>query len=129
MANKSNKHIVDDQEILRFNLMRENLLGREFSAKEMKQHLKDKMGYKSGEETLRALCDGINPPIIKVRRGVYAVNPKPIYKNRLQTAMDIKTKHTYTPKSKGDMTVEEAINLLKSKGYKIYVPLVEYKEV
>lgn len=129
MANKSNKHIVDDQEILRFNLMRENLLGKEFSAKEMKQHLKDKMGYKSGDETLRALSDGVNPPIIKVRRGVYAVNPKPVYKNRLQTAMDIKTKHTYTPKSKVDMTVEEAINLLKGKGYKIYVPLVEYKEV
>lgn len=105
---------VDDQIILRFNLFRENKLGKEFKRDEMKKLLKDQMNFPASDQFLMAITDGVNPPIVKIKRGLYAVNPKPVYKDRLQKVFDDykKTIKSETTRNK-NITVEEAIIVLK----------------
>lgn len=131
---KTNNHIVDEQEILRFNMMRENLSGKEFNRTQMLEELKKKMAYNKSDAILRALSDGVNPPIIKVRRGVYCMNPKPVYRDRLQTAWETFTKFANpqnykTGAYKQAIPIEEAIKVLKEAGYKVLKPVVQYEEI
>ena len=72
MAQKGkNHHMVDDDEIRRFNLMCENKKGQEFSRMGIQDVLYRLMSYTKYDTLLRALCDGVNPPIVKLARGKY----------------------------------------------------------
>lgn len=129
-----NHHEVTDQEIRQFNLTSEHFRTREFSRKEMLEQLKDKLNYCSSDAMLRALCSGPNAPIIRVKRGVYAFNPKPVYRERLQTCWDEYTDYNKQCDNKSlqrklKISEEDAIACLKAKGYKIYKPNVTYKEI
>lgn len=121
---------VDDQIILRFNLFRENKLGKEFKRNEMKKLLKDQMNFPVSDQFLMAITDGVNPPIVKVKRGLYAVNPKPVYKDRLQKVFDDykKTIKSETTRNK-NITVEEAIIVLKKAGYRVLKPETKWIEL
>jgi hypothetical protein len=122
---------IDDQIILRFNLFRENMLGKELKRNEMKKELKSKMGFPASDQFLKCITDGINPPVIKVKRGIYAVNPKPVFKERLQTVFDeykntIKSKTAHNKKS---ISIEEAILVLKNAGYRVMKPETKWIEI
>ena len=131
---KTSHHIVDEQEITRFNWTRDNLKGREFNQVEIREELHKKMGYSKAAGMLRALCDGANPPILKIKRGVYCFNPKPVYIERLQTVWDVYTKYANPQNYKNGkhehhVSIEQAIKVLKDAGYKILKPTVQYEEV
>ena len=122
--------IVDDQIILTFNLFRENKLGKEFKRDEMKKLLKDQMNFPASDQFLMAITSGVNPPIVKVKRGTYSVNPKPVYKDRLETVFNEykKTIKSETTRNK-NISVEEAIIVLKKAGYRVLKPETKWIEL
>ena len=135
MRKAPNKHEVDEQEIAKFNLTRENLKGKEFNQAEIREKIHKMLGYSHDTKMLRALCDGVNPPILKIRRGVYCFNPKPVFKDRLQTVWDTYTKFSISKnkcfEESPDQTalIKDAIMLLKNAGYKVLKPITQYEEV
>mgnify|MGYP007013868943 CR=1 FL=1 len=122
--------VVDDKLISLFNMRRENQRGKELSRADVLKYLYE-MHFPKKDTILTALCDGKNPPIQKLRKGVYMFNGSPVYKDRLQTALDT----FYNMRKKNNAVVEppfseeEAIAYLKSKGYKIYRCIRHYEEV
>lgn len=129
-----NAHVVTDEEIARFNSVREITKGREFKRSEIIQTLNEELGWpKSSPYLLMALCEGINPPIVKVRKGVYIFNKEPVYKARLGHAFKRYTQYTnperYANSTDTKINIEEAIKVLKDAGYKVLAPVVEFKEV
>lgn len=128
------KHVVTDEEITHFNLFRENMKGKECSRKEMMEAIRNKTTYKVWDALFKSLCEGVNPPIIRIRKGVYCVNPKPVYKERLQTVFDSlasdNKKYQKTREANAiDTTIAEAIKILKNNGYKVYKQVIKYEEV
>lgn len=126
--------MVDEQEITRFNWTRDNLKTKEFSQSEIREELKKKMGYSKAAGMLRALCEGPNAPILKVKRGVYVFNPKPVYKERLQTCWDLYTKYANpqnyrTGVHQPNVSINQAIKILKDAGYKVLKPITQYEEI
>ena len=141
---KESKHIVTEEEIKSFNKMREKLSGEKFTWKEMLEHINKWCAFPKTWCFLKTLIDGTNPPIVKLEKGSYIVNTKPVYKERLQTCWDAYSKHlkektdkalrTKTDKKKEEQASEEeeiqrAINLLKSKGYRIQKSEIVWNEV
>lgn len=131
---KTNHHVVTDDEIRQFNLMRENKKGKEFSRTEMKDTLSRLMGYTKADALLRALCDGINPPVVKLSRGKYMFAKEPVFRDRLQTAWDAYTKFANPQKYKtgnyaDTVSVETCIKVLKEHGYRIQKPVTKWEEV
>ena len=127
---KTTKHIVDEQEIMRFNLRRENENGKTYNAEEFKELLKA-MGYTTSGNLITCMVKGDNPPFIRVERGKYAFNPKPVHIQRLQKVWDEygaigrKLKENHTIK----MDIVTAIEVLKANGYKVLKPITQYEEV
>ena len=133
MKKPGNKRVVDDQEILRFNLTRENKGQTEFKRVQMLEEL-HRLGYPKHDSILRAFSAGVNPPILRIARGVYVFNPKPVFKDRLQTALEEYTKLANPKNYKNGqyeevLSEEQCIKFLKSKGYKILKPVTEYEEI
>lgn len=132
---QSRPNIVTDEVIAHFNAFADNIRGKEMSCKEMKSQIETKLGWKCQSYVLSALSSGVNPPIIKIKRGICVINPKPIYKERLQTALDKAKKACacYNKNSRSNLSKEEqiqsAINLLKQNGYRVYKSIVKYEEV
>lgn len=116
---KNRKHQVTLEEIAAFNQLRIQYVGREMSVHQLTEFLRQ-LGYATSRMFIRSMTEGSNPPIIKIRHGVYSVNPKPVFIDRLKTVWD-----SYNRKnmSRFDGSVEEAIELLKSHGYKIYIEI------
>lgn len=131
---KTQRHQVTKEEISRFNMFRENMKGKVISGKEMKEALKRKMGYSSSDQMLKALSTGDNAPILHPERGKYIVNPEPVFIKRLQTCwneysnMSLKYAHA-TVDNKEKISIEDAITMLKTAGYKILKPIVQYEEI
>lgn len=126
-------HIVDTDESRRFNLLREQMVGKELDGTEMSIVLNNRMNYSMAcGRMLRALSEGVNPPIIKTKRGRYCMNPKPVHMSRLQLAWDMYRKFSYPEKynniEREEAAIKAAITLLKNAGYKVFKPTIEYKE-
>lgn len=127
-------NLTDDQ-IREFNLFRVNMLNKKLSIIEMGKELKRKTTFPGSIRFVAHLSEGPNPPIIRNEDATYSVNDKPVHKERLQLCIDsyesaiASNARKQNKTSKYSMTVDGAISLLKSKGYKIYKPTVEYKEV
>lgn len=133
MSKSPSKHVVDEQEIQRFNWKREVNVGREFSQKEMRQELKV-LGYAGHGAFLKAITSGVNPPIVKPKRGVYCFSPKPVFIERLQTVWDTYTttanpRNYKSGKYEEVVSIETAIKVLKEAGYKVLKPTVQYEEI
>ena len=85
-----------------FNAKRENKKGVEFNRSQMMEELK-KLNIPANDSMLCALTSGVNPPIMRIRRGCY------MYNNRSEN---------YKPKQ---LNEEDCIEFLKSTGkYEIY---------
>jgi len=122
-------HIVDDQEILRFNWKRENLKGKELSRKELEKVL-ESLNYNVCPLLISSIVSGVNPPVIRVSRGRYVFNANPVYKERLQTVFTRKKKvQQGKDKDVLERHIQSAIALLKRNGYKIFKQKTEYEEV
>lgn len=128
------KKVITEQDVLLFNMFRENMKGKELSRNEMKKALHKELAYVEHDSLLKALTTGPNPPIVRLRRGVYAVAKQPVYIARLQTAFDEYT-HCANPRNYVTGThvrvpsIEEAIKVLKDAGYKVLKPITQYEEV
>lgn len=132
MASKG-KHVVSNSEIAQFNMVRLNLAQKQMSRTELKEQMKQKMGYHMHDMMIKAMCTGPNPPIIRVARGLYVVNPEPVHIKRLQTAWDTYTKcanprHYKSGQYELKPTIEQAIKVLKEAGYKVLKPVTQYEE-
>ena len=99
----------------------------------MRQELKV-LGYVNHGTFLKAMTNGVNPPIVKPKRGVYCFSPKPVFIERLQTVWDEYTKIANPRKYKSDkceevVSIETAIKVLKEAGYKVLKPVTQYEEI
>lgn len=121
-------HQVDNAEISAFNKMREQLVGRELKREECRAILVE-LGYSKNEKWLAAITHGVNPPIVRVKRGVFVFNGKPVFKDRLQTAWNRYTETTNVSRNVKSCTISQAIMVLKEAGYKIYKPVTQFEEV
>ena len=128
------KKEITQQDVLLFNMFRENMMGKQLSRNEMKAALHKELGYTNHDSMLKALTSGVNPPIVRVARGLYQVCKDPVYIVRLQTAFDTYTKvanpRCYkTGKYEDSISIEQAIKVLKDAGYKVLKPITQYEEV
>lgn len=131
------KKVISEQDVLLFNMFRENMKGKQLSRNEMKAALHKELAYTNHDSMLKALTSGVNPPIVRVARGKYQVSKEPVYIKRLQTAFDEYTKcanpRHYDSKGHYDETkrisIEDAIKVLKDAGYKVLKPITQYEEV
>lgn len=134
MANNKQRHIVGEQEVLRFNLRRENNKGKTFNPTQLRTLLKE-MGYTVSSKFITCLTSGVNPPIVRVSRGTYAFAKNPVFIDRLQKVWSdyadygCKTKHSATEEKVEVESISQAITLLKKHGFKIYKPTMKYEEV
>ena len=93
------------------------------------------MGYCTSGIFIKAITNGVNPPVIKVARGRYVFNPQPVHIDRLQQVWkDYRVNGKNRPaKSVDARELESAINraiaLLKNNGYKVLKPTTQYEEV
>jgi len=126
---KRPRHKVDEQEIMRFNMRRENEKGKTYTRTEFKELL-GKMGYAKSNTIITAMTSGENPPFIRVDRGKYAFNPKPVHIDRLQKVWeDYMPYLTNRPQAILQSEIDEAVKLLKNNGYKVLRPITQYEEV
>lgn len=135
---ESKRHEVTDNEIKALNWTRESMVGKEMNPEELRTQLK-KLGYNTNGNFLTSITSGENPPIIRVSRGKYVFNPKPIHIDRLKKVWadyaaygngprnKLETKHV--DYSNPNPAIEAAITLLKKHGYKIMKPELKYTEV
>ena len=132
MAKINQKHVVSENEITLFNTRREISKGKQFSAKEFKELLR-KMNYADSGNFIAAITRGINPPFVRVSRGVYQFSKEPVHIKRLQQVWDEYSAYGNNRNRKKSATTEEqiaqAIALLKENGYKVYKSIVRYEEV
>lgn len=134
MANNKQRHIVDEQEVKRFNWRRENNKGKTFTPTQLKTLLKE-MGYTVSQKFVTCITSGVNPPIVRVSRGTYAFSKNPVYIDRLQKVWSDYadygrgTKQSATEKRVEVESISQAIALLKKHGFKIYKPTMKYEEV
>ena len=122
---------VTDDVIRQFNLFRANMQRKKLPLIEMGKELKEKTGLPGSMTFISHLSKCINPPIVRNEDATYSVSETPVHKDKLQWCINeykksiaSKSKHT-----KYTMPVDEAIALLKSKGYKILKPKVEWQEI
>lgn len=121
-------HQVDNAEISAFNKRREQLVGRELKREECRAVLIE-LGYAKNNKWLSAITHGVNPPIVRVKRGVFVFNSKPVFKDRLQTVWDRYTETTSVSRNVKSCTISQAIMVLKEAGYKVYKPVTQFEEV
>ena len=122
---------VTDDVIRQFNLFRVNMQRKKLSLIEMGKELKKKTGLPGSMTFVSSLSKCKNPPIIRNEDSTYSVSETPVHKEKLQWCVDEYKKSiaSKAEKSKYTMPVDEAIALLKSKGYKILKPKVEWQEI
>lgn len=133
MSGSKPHHKVDEQEIARFNMFRENNKCKTFSLEEFKTLLNE-MGYATSGNLIKCMVSGVNPPFVRVSRGQYQFNPKPIYIERLQKVWDEygyigRNRMAKNPdKEQLSIDVNRAIKMLKDLGYKVLKPVTRYEE-
>jgi hypothetical protein len=122
MATKRTKTVVTETQLTTFNIMREKCQGEVFNRAEMIKLLKS-AGFTAHNSLVSAFASGVNPPIVRIERGKYIFTKEPVYKDRLQLALDTylcfvnPKRHTKDSK----LTEEECIEFLKQTGkYEIY---------
>ena len=123
--------IITESDHIAFNMLREARVTKEYKRDEMRKLLKTDLNYPGSDQFLMAITGGVNPPVIKVRRGIYMFNPKPVYKDRLQTVFSeyAKTIKSETARNSKKISIEEAILVLKNAGYKVLKPVTQFEEI
>lgn len=123
--------ILSESEIVQFNMFRESKVAKDFKRDEMRGMLKKLCGFPGSDQFLMCITQGTNPPILKTKRGVYTVNPKPVYKDRLQEVFRVyhDMVHKEGVRNIKKISIEDAIYVLKNAGYKVLKPVTQYEEV
>lgn len=122
---------VTKAEISALNTARELYRGKELSTKEALEAIKE-AGIKANTTILRFMAEGVNPPLVKVKDGVYVFNENPIHMLRLQKVYDDTYEYCRTHMKKAnpqDLTEENCIKFLKELGYRILKPITQYEEL
>lgn len=122
---------VTKEEIAALNTARELYQGRELSTKEALEVIRE-AGIKANSTILKFMAEGVNPPLIKMKEGIYTFNENPIHMLRLQKVYD----DTYTycrqhmkKSAPQDLTEENCVKFLKELGYRILKPVTQYEEL
>lgn len=136
MNNLRNKkrHEVTESEMCALNWKREAMVkaGKDMSPAELKEVLQN-LNYATSGNFIKCITSGENPPIIRVSRGRYAFNPKPIHIDRMRKVWHDYCFYGRNRPDKDSKTlsldISRAITLLKSQGYKVLKPVTQYEEV
>lgn len=127
------KHQVTENEIAQFNAFRVHYQGKEMTRAEMIDAISSKTFLKVKRDgyLFNALCQGVNPPIVKIERGKYMVAKEPVHIKRMQTAIDNRgpKKQMKSSETNDEKMIADAIAVLKNAGYKIYKPITKFEEV
>lgn len=112
------KKILTLDEVKKFNELRETNKGRTFSFPELCNMAKESLGL--SRPRVQAL---INKNIfLRIQRGKYAFPKEPVYKDKLQKGIESYIDYKKNPvgkKQEEKSSVEIAIELLKSEGYRV----------
>lgn len=132
LRNKKSHEVTDD-EMRALNWKRESMVGKEMSLSELKNTLKI-LNLPTNGNFITALAGCENPPVIRMERGKYCFNPKPIHIDKMKLVW--KNYGSYGSKKAVkaeqahlDILIKDAIALLKNNGYKVLKPVTEYKEI
>lgn len=127
---KKERHEVTEDEIKGINWSRESMVGKEMTIAEAKDWLR-KINLPNNPNFFSHMTKGVNPPLVRVKRGIYVVNPKPIHIDRMKKVWQDYANCGKVKKMTITQTadIDNAIKLLKDNGYKVFKPIVEYKEV
>lgn len=132
LRNKKSHEVTDD-EMRALNWKREAMVGKEMSLSELKDTLKI-LNLPNNANFITVLVGCENPPVIRMERGKYCFNPKPIHIDKMKLVW--KTYGSYgnrkamkTEKANLDILIKDAITLLKNNGYKVLKPVTQYEEV
>lgn len=112
------KKVLTLDEVKRFNELREVNKGRTFTFPELCTLAKESLGL--SRPRVQALID--KDIFLRVERGKYTFPKEPVYKERLQKGIESYKDYKKNPVGKKDekpSSVEIAIELLKSEGYRI----------
>ena len=128
------KHVVSDNEITALNWKRESMAQQTMDLTQLKDVLKS-LGYCTSGNFIKCITSGENPPIIRMERGKYVFNPKPIHIDRLKKVWDDycyygrNRVNKNTDEAQLKLDISRAIALLKQNGYKVYKPTIRYEEI
>jgi hypothetical protein len=136
MANQlKNKkaHEVTDTEMRALNWKRESMVGKEMTLSELKETLRT-LNLPTNQNFITVLVGCENPPIIRMERGKYCFNPKPVHIDKMKLVWKNYGSYGNRKAMKAEQTsldilIKDAIALLKNNGYKVFKPVTEYKEV
>lgn len=132
---KRRRHEVSEEEISIFNGYRLNNHNKELS-KEQLCDLFRKIKLPTNGNFIKCITSGVNPPIVRISRGKYMFAKEPVYAARLQTVWTEYADYgNNTVRIVGDKdTVDElkktqdAIEYLRSKGYKVLKQVIKWEE-
>lgn len=120
----AHKKMLTLDEVKKFNELRENNKGRTFTFAELCTLAKESLGL--SRPRVQAL---INKDIfLHVQRGKYAFPKEPVYKDKLQKGIESYYKKNPVGKKEDKSSVEIAIELLKSEGYRIQKQVFDQAE-
>ena len=136
------KRIIGEQEIIRLNMMRINQKDKVLTRVELRSILKT-IAFPSNDTFIRCMCQGLNPIIEKIEKGVYRFPQSPIYFDRLKESWKKYQEYTSKMNKKGKIKEQveseptkctndetQCINYLKALGYRIYRQKpIEYEEL
>ena len=133
---KRKRHEVSEEEIKIFNGYRLNNQNKELSKEQLCEVFR-KMKLPTNGNFIKCITRGVNPPIVRISRGKYSFAKEPVYNMRLQTVWNEYGNYgNKKADALGDQDaveelkkIEEAIILLRSRGYKILKQVVKWEEV
>lgn len=133
---KRRRHEVSEEEIQLFNGFRINNHNKELTKEQLCELLR-KMKLPTNGNFIKCITSGVNPPIVRISRGKYMFAKEPVYAARLQTVW---TEYAdYGNKDRvcilGDKDtiddlkkIRDAIDLLKTHGYKVLKQVIKWEE-
>ena len=107
------RRVFTDEDIKKFNMLRQENVNRSFTFSEMTTFLKNN-GFKGSEILVRKFSKG--GIIVRVKKGVFRFPEKPVYYKLFQQCLDKPLKKI---EEKPLDEIQEAITLLSNNGFKV----------
>ena len=108
------RRVFTDEDIKRFNMLRQENVNRSFTFSEMTTFLKNN-GFKGSEILVRKFSKG--GIIVRVKKGVFRFPDKPVYYKLFQQCWDEQPSKKIEEKPLDE--IQEAITLLSNNGFKV----------
>lgn len=139
---KKRKIFINDEFTIQFNKIRTEFAGIVLTRKDLQTLMKDRFGFYLTNDLFKEMerMHIINSTGRSGRCILYKFSTEPIYKGKLENwYKNVRTRHNEcirNSRSKKEAPVvviedpiQEAIKLLKEKGYKIYKPICTWEEI